>query len=175
MGPASSVHDQFHRVVDEHYDAVRRYARFLTGQADAAEDVVHEAFLRLHGRLASGPLEGDAGKYLRGIVRNLVYDWWRAQRRMPQHLADRLKLLAEEADDDGGRSEELRRALRRCLDRLNPDSRAILAKRYEGGSRIERIADDLRLNVVTVRVRLHRIRMALRRCVEGELPRGGES
>ncbi len=175
MGSAPNLHEQFHRLVDEHYDSVRQYARFLAGSADASEDIVQEAFLRVHARLASGPLEGDAGKYLRGIVRNLVCDHWRASRRFPQDLVDRLQLLAEEADDDGEASEERRRALRGCIQRLPNVDRRLLTKRYDRGLRVIHIAEESGLNASTVRSRLMRIRQTLKRCVEAALSPGGET
>lgn len=174
MAPTSDLHHQFHRLVDEQYDGTLRYASFLAGSKDDAEDITHEAFLCAHRRMASRPLEGDAGKYLRGIVRNLVCDHWRAKRRFPQDLVEQLKHLAEEADDLGPERER-RQALRGCIQRLPDDARALLAKRYEHGLRVNHIANESRLNAVTVRTRLLRIRQALKRCVEGALSQGGEA
>jgi len=147
----------------------------MAGSAEA-EDVVHEAFLLAFDRLAEGvEFRGDPGKWLRGTARNLVYAWWREQRKLPQHVADRLKLLAEEADDAlaAAARRELQAALDHCLGELRAEDRQLVAKRYEEGLRITQIAEQLRRNAATVRVRLFRIRRTLKMCVEGQLGSGG--
>jgi RNA polymerase sigma-70 factor (ECF subfamily) len=177
LEPNSDLHTRVHRIVEEHYDPLSSYVRFLTGASADGKDIVHEAFLLAHAKLASGrEFEGDPGSWLRGTARNLVYAWWRQKRRLPQDLADQLKLLADEAEDgvDAEGREEMKSALRRCLEKLGAEERVLLSKRYEQGLRAVRIADELRLNVATVRVRLHRLRQALRGCIEGQLSRGGE-
>jgi RNA polymerase sigma-70 factor (sigma-E family) len=60
------------------YRGMVRLARALTGNPDRAEDVVQEAFARLHGR--TGQLENPGG-YLRTTVVNLCRDQGRRRRR----------------------------------------------------------------------------------------------
>jgi len=154
---------------------VWRYARFLTRGAAEAEDMVHEAFLLAFDRLAEGQeFSGDAGAWLRGALRNLVKSWWRERQKLPQDIADRLGLLAEEAEGALASlaGEELRAALDHCLGTLAPEDRELLARRYERGMRITRIAEELRRNAATVRVQLFRVRQALKECVEGQLAKG---
>lgn len=160
--------------MDRHYEGVWSYARFLTRGAAEAEDLVHEAFLLAFDRLAAGEeFAGDAGAWLRGTLRNLVKAWWRERRKLPQDVADRLSLLAEEADAAAtAESHELQAALDHCLGLLAPEDRDLVARRYERGMRVTQIAKDLRRNAATVRVQLFRIRQALKNCVERQLARG---
>jgi len=163
-------------MVDLHYEGLWAYVAALTAGATEGEDIVHEAFLLAFDRLAAGQeFEGDAGKWLRGAARNLVYAWWRRRRRMPQDVADRLKLVADEADDalTAAARAEVKAALEHCLGKLPAADRQLVAKRYEEGLRITRIAEQARCNVATLRVRLFRIRQALRRCVDAVLAKGG--
>jgi len=158
--------------VDRHYEGAWRYARFLTRGAPEAEDIVHEAFLIAFDRLEEGrEFTGDPGAWLRGTVRNLVKTWWREHQKLTQDAADRLALLAEEADDALSRaaSRELHAALDHCLGTLSPEDRDLVARRYEHGLRVTQIAEQLSRNAATVRVQLFRIRQALKRCVEGQL------
>jgi len=161
--------------VDAHYAALWPYARFLTRGSAEAEDLLHQAFLLAFDRLAAGEVfRGDVGKWLRGTLRNLVRAWWRQRRKLPQDVADRLATLAQEADDApaAASKRELRAALEHCLGKLVPDDRHLVAKRYEEGLRITQIAEQLRKNTATVRVRLFRIRQALKDCVEAQLAGG---
>ena len=160
-------------MVDRHYRALWSYVSFLTGGASETEDMVHEAFLLAFDRLAAGDeFSGDPGSWLRGVARNLVYGWWRKQRRMPKGLADRMTLVIDESDDAATMASmaEVRAALEHCLAKLPVHDRGLVAKRYEEGLRIVAIAQTLKANVSSVRVRLFRIRQALRACVERQLP-----
>jgi len=161
--------------VDQHYQGVWSYARFLMRGAAEAEDLVHEAFLLAFDRLASGEeFTGDPGLWLRGTVRNLVKAWWRQRRKLPQDVADHLGELADEVDDalTAAAGAELRAALDHCLGLLVPEDRQLVARRYEDGLRIADIARQMSSNAATIRVQLFRIRQALRRCVETQLSRG---
>lgn len=162
--------------MDRDYDGVWAYVAALTSGAGEAEDIVHEAFLAAFDRLAAGKaFEGDPGAWLRATARNLVYAWWREQRRMPQDVADRLRQVADEADDALTRAarREVQAALDECLDRLPDAERRLVADRYEKGLRVTDMAERLRCKATTLRVRLFRIRQALRRCVDAVLSGGG--
>ena len=166
------LHERFQALVDQHYGALWSYVSFLTGGATDAEDIVHQAFLLAFDHLAADETSiRDPGPWLRGTARNLVRAWWRQRRKAPQHVTDQLLLLADESDDalTTVTQAETRAALRNCLDKLRPEDRILLAKRYEDGFRVTSIARELRLNVATLRVRLFRIRRALKLCLEGQL------
>ncbi len=172
------MHDAFRQLVDSEYKAVWCYARFLVGDEDQAEDLVHEAFLLAFDRLAEGtPFTGDPGKWLRGTLRNLVKAWWRKRLRLPQDLADQLAQVAQAADDLGEQMDRRSAvaALSRCLEKLAADDRDLIALRYEDNHPIVGIAERLEINESTARVRLFRVRQALKECVEsqfsGEVPR----
>ena len=170
------LRQRFQEMVDRHYEPLWGYVGLLTGGASDAEDILHQAFLLAFDRLAAGrEFEGEPAKWLRGTVRNLVRVWWRQRRKLPQDVADRLKLLADQADDipTTVANKELRAALARCMGKLGPHDRQLLARRYEQGLRVTAIAQQMRRNAATVRVRLFRIRQALKLCVEAQLAHGG--
>lgn len=151
------------------------YVNLLTGGLPDSEDLTHQAFLLAFDRLASEDRTiEDMGKWLRGVVRNLVRAWWREKRRLPQHLAEQIYELAEQAESlpDQVARAELADALQRCLNQLTPAARRLVVARYEQGLPIHQIAHEESLNVATARVRLFRIRDALRTCLESSLGGG---
>jgi RNA polymerase sigma-70 factor (ECF subfamily) len=70
----------FREVALPHLDAAYNLARFLTRDADAADDVVQEAFLRAF-RAFGTYRGGDARAWLLAIVRNCARNWASARVR----------------------------------------------------------------------------------------------
>jgi RNA polymerase sigma-70 factor (ECF subfamily) len=170
-----NLRERFTEIVDLHYKDLWSYVSFLTGGPDGCEDIVHQAFLLAFDRLAEGTeFTGDPGKWLRGTARNLVYTWWRERRKLPQDLAERLKTVIDESESvfESVANAETASALEHCLEKLSPEDRAMIRERYEKGVRITEIAEQTKANVTSLRVRLFRIRQALKLCVETQLSGG---
>ena len=123
---------------------------FLLGHREQVEDVVQQAFMLAFDRLAdSQAFRGNPWKWLRGTVRNLVYDVWRQPRRLLQDVADLLHQVVLEADEagDGMDRSRVREALRRCLDTLGEGDRRLIDQRYEKGWRIFKIARQMKISL----------------------------
>jgi RNA polymerase sigma factor (sigma-70 family) len=71
---------RFKRDVVPQLDAAYNFARFLSRDADAAQDIVQETFLRAY-RSFAGYRGGDARAWIFTIVRNCYYSWLMGQRR----------------------------------------------------------------------------------------------
>jgi RNA polymerase sigma-70 factor, ECF subfamily len=69
----------FDHLVLRHLDAAYSLARFLTRDADAAEDLVQDAVLKAY-RGFDGFRGGDGKAWLLTIVRREVFDWFAARR-----------------------------------------------------------------------------------------------
>jgi RNA polymerase sigma-70 factor (ECF subfamily) len=65
----------------EHRGALLGYTLRMTRDAEVAEDIVHEAYLRLLGVARSGVLPDNIAGWLHRVARNLVVDWARRSRR----------------------------------------------------------------------------------------------
>ena len=169
------MRQQFQQIVDRHYNGLWRYVCAIARGAAESEDILHQAFLLAFDKLAAGEeFTGDVGAWLRGVARNLVHAWWRQQRKLPQDVADRLNQLADKADDalTAAAAGELNAALDHCLGKLPAPDRQLIGQHYEHGRRIAAIAEEQQQNAATVRVRLFRIRQALKQCIEKWLARG---
>jgi RNA polymerase sigma factor (sigma-70 family) len=126
----------------QHHEELFRYAARFTGDADAAEDVVQEAFLRLWER---PPADGGAIRaWLFRAATTIAIDAHRTRRRrqdLAEAGADRLP-MAEQGLDPARAAEQsdLRRRVRAALEHLEPRDRAVLLMREEGFAHRE-IAD----------------------------------
>lgn len=117
-----------------HRDELYRYAARYTGDADLAEDVVQDVFVRLAER---PPRHGDEIRaWLFRVATTIAIDALRGSRR-------RLELVAERQTDvpipvapvdpaESVEREELRRKVRSALAELNDKERAVLLMREEG-------------------------------------------
>jgi RNA polymerase sigma-70 factor (sigma-E family) len=105
-------------------DAVR-LAYLLTGDRALAEDLVHEAFVRLFGRFRDLRNPDAFGAYLRTAVVNLSRSHFR-RRRVERSYLERQGLVPEPAPADLGERQEMWEALHR----LRPRQRAAIVLRF---------------------------------------------
>ncbi|MGO4566731.1 sigma-70 family RNA polymerase sigma factor [Rhizobium sp. 2YAF20] len=71
---------RFQQTVMPHLDSAYNFARFLCRDADAAQDIVQDAFLRAF-RSFEGYRGGDPRAWLFSIVRNCYHAWLQQRRR----------------------------------------------------------------------------------------------
>jgi RNA polymerase sigma-70 factor (ECF subfamily) len=149
---------EFGELYERYARDVLRFAWYLTGSRQEAEDITSETFVRAW--TDSETLRVDTIKaYLFAIARNLHVDWRRRETRRGE--------LAKEPEDpspgpegeSGGKSEL--RAVIKALQQLPEVDRAALLMRTEEELSYEAIAAALGLSVVAVRVKVHRARMKL--------------
>jgi RNA polymerase sigma-70 factor, ECF subfamily len=132
--PAGTDYDDLFR---ELYPGLFRYLHRLTADADAAEDIAQESFVRLLGR----ELPADEARlWLFTVATNLFRDRQRTSRRREKLLVERPPrptpfAQPDEALERGRRVASVRRALARIPER---DRRMLLMK--QEGFRYEEIA-----------------------------------
>ena len=141
-----------------HATPLLRLAIVLTGDHPLAEELVQEAFVRLH-RASRPPVPGAERAYLRRTVINLSHGHHRhlrvVRRRSPERAADGVaaEIDAVRRDDQRLVAEAIRALPRRQRD-------CIVLRFYEDLSDTE-IADALGLSPGTVKTHLHRARTTL--------------
>jgi len=159
--------EAFRVLFETHQDAVFRLACRLTGAHDLAEDLTQECFLgliRYPGRFDAR--RGSLRHYLYGTIRNLVRQRWQASRReIPlddDAEADLPHVSAlEPGVDDGDVSKAVHAAIA-ALPVLQRE--ALVLFEFEELS-LEQIAGISGCDAGTVKSRLHRARVRLRRAL----------
>lgn len=121
---------EFEAAFDRHYDGLYRYLYRLTGDADAAQDVAQETFIRL---LDHEVPEESMESWLFTVATNLVRDRSRTRQRRRELLEaeDYGPEPPTRPDERVERAERVER-VREALDRLKPRDRRILLLREEG-------------------------------------------
>src|SRR5215217_4323345 len=162
--PEAGVTADFSAMTLGHADALYRLAYHLAGNADEAEDLTQEAYLRAYRRFA-GFRGGDVRAWLFTILRHVFLDECRRRRRIP---------VLESADDDGfarttldartsapsAETEALCRlpsdAVERAFAVLPPDWRLVVLLADVEELSYREIAEIMEIPLGTVMSRLHR-------------------
>ena len=156
--------------VTQHQSGLWRWLRAIGCDAAHAEEHCQDALLAaLHHGMDALP-EADARRWLRHAARNLFLMRLRAEGRRPQAVPleqVETRWLALGGDHDGGSSALT--ALSRCLLKLVPRDRDLVARRYEHDQPRAEIARALQLTESGVKQALRRVRDKLRACVTGQL------
>lgn len=140
--------------------ALRRYARALTRDAAAAEDLVQETLLVAHERRAGL----DPARSIRGWLFAVLHNRFIDGTRRAKVEADRLSTIAASATAQPA-SPELHAYLRQIAERFDalPEAqRAVLHLIAVEGLTYRQAADSLDIPVGTVMSRLSRARATLR-------------
>lgn len=155
--------------IEHEVPRLRRYARYLTRDADRADDLVQECLLRAIARFESWQPGTNLRAWLFVILRNVFISELRRAGRAPTDAAvgDEHPGLAVSGRQET-RLEVLE--LQRALDMLSSEHREVLLLVAVEGLKYEEAAEVLALPVGTVRSRLSRARMALRELLEGTVP-----
>ncbi|MBV7541861.1 RNA polymerase sigma factor [Acidovorax sp. sic0104] len=149
------------QVIDQ-LPALRRYARVLTGDAWAADDLVQDTLERACSKWLLWRAGSDLRAWLFTLMHNLYLNQLRAQPPLPlldvDELRDSLQGSAGMGDDALD--------LERCLQRLPPEQRAVLLLVTLEDMGYEDTARILDIPVGTVMSRLSRARSRLRLLME---------
>ena len=174
---------RFKQNVVPQLDAAYNFARFLSRDADAAQDIVQEAFLRAY-RSFAGYRGGDARAWIFAIVRN-CYQSWLMDRRRKARLevdyhgeGDSEELISTiPSDEDTPEAMLVRKAeaktVRLILNTMPRAFREILVLREIEELSYQQISEVTALPIGTVMSRLARARRAFGDAWRREIDNGG--
>ncbi len=149
----------FGRLVDAHQPAVRAFLRRLCGSAADADDIAQEAFTRTWEVLD----RYDGSSSLRTFICGVAFQYWRRARRAGSRRQARETAYAELEDTqtEPPARAAMRLALRRAMDDLPEDQRAVLALCLGQDFTHAEAAEVLRLPLGTVKSHVTRGRARL--------------
>lgn len=162
----------FGQLVLRYQDRLYNSLVHVVGSTDTAHDVVQDAFVQAYVKLETFERASAFYTWLYRIAFNMAIS--RRRREKPVVSINRIQdeLGHEPVDRGEAPSARLERnehaaAVRKALDSLTPDHRAILVLREIDGCAYEEIAEILDLPIGTIRSRLHRARLQLRDALVG--------
>lgn len=143
---------------------VCRWALVWTGSPDVAEDIAQSVLVRVHRSFASFEGSGRASTWAYKITRNVLIDFEQAASR-ERRRRDGLEREVSHVLEDRGNALELMaqfELLERFMDKLTAQQRAALDLVAIQGFGQAEAAEMLGVSESTLRVHLHRARIAMR-------------
>lgn len=140
---------------------VHRYVRRRVADADTAEDLTQDVFVKLAHQLRAGPIAGPLHAWLLRVARTTVIDHYRHRQPMAALPDDQVPAEAPATNE----AAPLLASCRNFVQALPPEQReALLRTEYDGLSQTA-LAADLGVAVSTVKSRVQRGRRRLQRAL----------
>ena len=161
----------FEQSIMPHLNAAYNLARWLTRNADDAEDVVQEAYLRAFRSLET--FQGEDGRaWLLAVVRNTCFTWLKRKgEQTAVEFDEQVHGSADEAPNAESvlLSEAALGSLHGCLEGLPLEFREVMILRELEELPYKEISEIVRVPIGTVMSRLARGRKRLQQCLEGAM------
>lgn len=167
--------ESFNALVLHFQDYIFTIAYRIMGDSDSAADATQDTFITAFRKLDTFR-GGNFRAWLARIATNTCYDTLRKHKRRPQDYLEELPgsdmydepLVA--ADTPNPEQEALRadltQAIQNCIKALNDDQRMVIVLSDVEEYAYQEIADMLDASLGTVKSRLSRARLSVRRCLQ---------
>jgi len=162
----------FDAIVRDTQPHIRAYIAGMGVPRHDVDDIAQDVYVELYRFFDRIPAEVHPKQWLKGIARNLCLNYFRRtsrRSRLQREALVEIFLRAEQEGPPGLAEGSIRRALDGCYDKLAPESRRMLALRYEQELPSQTIAQRLNSSAEAVRVALFRIRATLKDCIAKKL------
>jgi DNA-directed RNA polymerase specialized sigma24 family protein len=131
------------------------------------EDHADETINRVARKLESGEEIRDPASYVYGVARLLLLEILKERGKHQSAIEQLSRSQPDPIDDDDDPRVE---CFNNCLARLDPEDRHLITQYYNGERRAKienrnRIAESLEISQTALRLRAHRLRVKLEKCV----------
>jgi len=151
----------FRALVERYAPRVRKVVLGMLGSVPEADDVAQEVFVRFYERLGQFRGEAALGTYLTRMAINGALNEQRRTHNRRHHHEAHMAALWPAAADAEARRYELRDAIARALQTLDPDQRSVVVLRLIEGYSVKETAEILGIPMGTVGSRLARAQQKL--------------
>ncbi len=153
----------FKALYDETFTMLFRVARRITNSDEAAEDVVHDSYIKAVERWDIFPTRDDAKYWLIRVVKNNALNWIKRkgrEQKVYQRYFKEMDAVSESPEDETLKG-EAKDDVRRYLDRLPEKFRTVLVLKEYGLLNYKEIGRVMGIAEGNVKVRVFRAREAL--------------
>jgi RNA polymerase sigma factor (sigma-70 family) len=179
--PTTEAFDQFLSWLDtdreragERYEQIRRalVVIFAARGCHIAEELADETINRVIRRVPelAPTYVGDPARYFCAVANNVHLEYRKTLNKQPVTL-DSLPLMEPVAPPPDPQEERAHECLERCLQKLKPEQRELVLQYYQESKQAKidhrkLLADRLGIAPNALRIRAHRIRYDLQKCLD---------
>jgi RNA polymerase sigma-70 factor (ECF subfamily) len=153
----------FRRIYDETFGILLRVALKIVLDQDVAEEMCHDAYIKIYHRLEQFPDTDQAKYWLIRVVKNQALN--HAKRKVRERRAYERVLLESRKHSESAESQYLKvldsETIQRALQRLPDNMKSILVMKEYTGLSYREIAQSLGISEANVKVRMFRARQKL--------------
>jgi len=165
---------EFVQLVNNHQNIIRRFIISLLPGAPGVDDVIQNTNAVIWKKRSEFALGTNFRAWALSIARfqSMAHQKQLRRCRWVTLEPDVAELVADDLDDymeDTAHHEERMDALRCCLASLREKDRDLIVQRYWHRTRLQDFAVVTRRSVSALKVTLFRLRLSLRKCVEGRM------
>src|ERR1051326_2837711 len=167
MERARPDEEAFRLIFAQHHRFIFRFLYGMVGEADLAEDLTQETFMRAYRSMDTLRGESKLSTWLCGIAKNVALNTLRNRRREFPTIVDQqsvAKLSEGEgiAPDDYLLNKELRNVIHDALERLDSDKRMVFILKLLQQRSYEEIAEITGFSIPKLKTDLYRAKAEMR-------------
>jgi RNA polymerase sigma-70 factor (ECF subfamily) len=168
--PRSSIPEEYWELLDQHRAELTGQAAGILGNRDDAEDVVQKTFCEAFSDAKRIPQEGSIGQWLRMINRRNALD--RARENVRSARDSRRTSLERDFTTGGFSNLEARDAVRKAIQSLPAELRAVVDLRYFQHRSSKEIAEALKIPLSTIKRQLFQANVLLHATLKSQFKSG---
>ena len=169
--------EAFSLLVSAYEKKAVNFARRMLGTQEEAEDAAQEAFLKVFDKIHTFREDSSFSTWFYTVLNNICLDALRKRSRRAETISihqsddtgDEYELQIEDTADgpyEAFQKNEAKRLLEIALTKLSDEHRTVIILRDINGFEYEEIAKILKISTGTVKSRISRARLSLRRILE---------
>lgn len=161
----------FAELVKTHESDLLAFALYRMPNHEEAREAVQDTFVRAYQQLSEFRPDGNFGTWLRSICRYMILSRAKTYSRQKAHQADYraqidLVVARHQLETEPDPQADLLEWLKECSTQLSETNRQLLLQRYTERLSTREISDQTGRTETWVTSTLHRVRNALRTCIE---------
>ncbi len=157
--------NQFRNVFDQYFEAIRNYIYFLCSDADLAEDIAQDSFVKLWDNKDSIVMS-TVKSYLYTIARNLTFNQVKRNKLKYNFLAQTELGTENESPEFALEQKEFKEKLERVIASIPDGNREVFLMNRIEGMKYQEIADRLGLSVKAVEKRMSKALKIIRENID---------
>ena len=151
---AAGSEEAFRELFQTYRGKLYGYIYKMTGSKEAAEDTVHDVFLKIWEGRENLTTVNNINAYIHRMAHNQAYSGFRRMAKETLILAEIRQEMKQETGIEGEervRHQEVRNLIRTLVDQLTPQQKQVFLLSREEGLRQDAIADKMNISVHTVK------------------------